>query len=113
TKQEAEKRLRDDLQRTVIELKGFLTTNVPSCTWGRLAPAYQEILVDLTSSVGLSGLKPAVITAAVKGDGQQLIDGMLYIRKFGSTLDNLRNRAFAQRWIESGRLTGKKTNKGD
>ena len=113
TKQEAEKRLRDDLQRTIIDLKAFLTTNVPSCTWVCIAPDYQEILVDLTSSEGVSGLKPAVITAAVKGDGRQLIDGMLYIRKFGSTLDNLRNRAFAQRWIESGRLTGKKTNKGD
>ena len=111
TKQEAEKRLRDDLQRTVIELKGFLSTNVPSCTWERIAPDYQEILVDLTSSEGVSGLKPAVMAAAVKGDGQQLIDGMLYIRTFGSTLDNLRNRAFAQRWIESDRLTGKKQKK--
>lgn len=113
TKQEAEKRLRDDLQRAVIELKGFLTTNVPSCTWERIAPDYQEILVDLTSSEGVSGLKPAVIVSAVKGNARQLIDGMLYIRTFGSTLDNLRNRAFAQRWIESGRLTSKKTKKGD
>lgn len=108
TKQEAEMRLRADLQQTLVDLSAFLATNVPSCTWKRLAPEYQEILVDLASSEGVSGLKPAVIAAAVTEDGRQLIDGMLYIRMFGSTLDNLRNRAFAQRWIESGRLTDKK-----
>ena len=108
SKADAEKRLREELQRTLAQVKEFVATNQPAYVFDRLSPDRQEILVDIASSEGVAGLKPELLAAVAGRDWQRLLDGMLYIRKFGSTLDNIHNRAFAQRWIESGRLVSAK-----
>ena len=103
-KADAVKRLREDLQRTLEQVKSFMATNTPPRAFGSLSPESQEILVDFASSEGVSALKPELVATVADRDWQRLLDGMLYVRKFGSSLDNIRNRAFAQRWIETGRL---------
>jgi hypothetical protein len=112
TREEAEARLRADLGRTLSDVRAFLATNAPPRAFESLTAEGQEILVDLASSEGVAGLKPAAVDTVAAADWGRFVSGMLYIRTFGTTLDNLRNRAFAKRWLETGRLPGAKAAAG-
>jgi hypothetical protein len=100
TAKEAEERLRGDVSQAAADLAA---RPVP-VAFERLAPEQKEILLDMALSEGAANLHADLLAAVLARDWNGVVQRHLYIRYAGPAPDHARNKAFAERWIYSGRL---------
>jgi hypothetical protein len=100
TPQEAERRLRADLSRTLVHLKTALAARQPAVEFSQLDVRQQQTLLDFAHTAGVAGLRPELVSAVLEGDWQRLIHEHLYVRYAGHAPDHVRNKAFAARWMK-------------
>lgn len=103
-KADAESQLRAELKTSLAELRAMLAKKYPAVMFDRLPHASQEILLDFAYTQGVDRLSDEFCQAVLHADWNKLIDSFLYIRTRAGWPDNIRNLAFATRWIYSGEL---------
>jgi hypothetical protein len=101
--QEAEQQLRADVNRTLVKLKTNLAAREPPVDFRQLDRRQQETLLDFAHTEGVAGLRPELVSAVLGRDWNRLINQHLYVRYAGHAPDHVRNKAFAERWVEKGR----------
>jgi len=99
SKEEAGRQLRENLERAAAELRERLTRHWPQKPWAGLSQKIREILVDFAHSEGVAGVRPELYRAVLAEDWKAMVESCLYVRMEGCRPDSVRNRAFAQRWI--------------
>ncbi len=104
TKADAEKLLRAELALALAEARKLVGQQQPAKKFDELPRVAQEMLVDFVHSEGTANVPPAFLAAVLAGDWEKLIRKNLHVRWLGPSPDNFRNKAFADRWIYSGKL---------
>jgi len=104
TREAAEHQLRADLARARSDLAAALAQRTPPVNLDRLTLPQQEILLDLALSEGAANLRAELLAVVLAGDGDTMAQQHLYVRYAGPAPDHPRNKAFAERWLYSGRL---------
>jgi len=80
----------------------------PGADWDSLVTEQREILLDFGLSEGPASVPADVLAAVLARDWGKFFDSHRYVRYAGPAPDHVRNKAFAERWIYSGRLNVKK-----
>lgn len=103
SKIEAERALRNDLQQAAAAARTFCAERTPQ-SFDDLPREKQEMLVDFFYAEPTDEVRIELIDAVLSGDWKRLIDECLYVRYYGPSPDQPRNKAFADRWIYSEKL---------
>jgi hypothetical protein len=98
TREEAERHLRADLDRTRAGLQAALATRRPAVGLASLDRRQQETLLDFAYTEGVAGLRPELVGAVLAASWDRVVGDHLYVRYAGHTPDHARNKTFAQRW---------------
>ncbi len=101
SKQDAEKQLRLDLDKTLQQLRTFMSEKYSNNPFDGLKKESQEILLDFAYSEGIENIKPEFFTTVINQDWDKLINTCMYVRIPDGWPDDIKNRAFANRWIYS------------
>ncbi len=99
-KEEAEKQLRKDLEKTLTELRQYMAEKYPAHPFDSLTRKSQEILLDYSYSQGVKNLEPAFYETVINQDWDKLFNTFMYIRWVEKGWpDTIKNKAFADRWL--------------
>jgi hypothetical protein len=102
TQAEAKAQLRADAAQAVTELTRHLAQAQPAPAFDALSRKIQEMLVDFALSEGATNIPPAFCEAVIKEDWNRLFNDFLYIRWVEKGWpDTARNKAFADRWLDT------------
>jgi hypothetical protein len=104
TTDDAERQLRSALAHAAAELTAALAKRSPPVRFAELSRDQREVLLDFALSEGVGGIRADVLVAVIAGDWAVLGHGHRYVRYAGAAPDHARNKAFAERWVYSGRL---------
>lgn len=98
SREEADRRFRAGLARTLAGLTSALAARQPRCDFDCLDKRQQETLLDFAHTEGAAALRPELVAAVLARDWERLAGQHLYVRYAGHVPDHPRNKAFAQRW---------------
>jgi hypothetical protein len=91
------------LQQAAAAARTFCAERTPQ-SFDDLPREKQEMLVDFFYAEPTDEVRIELIDAVLSGDWKRLIDECLYVRYYGPSPDQPRNKAFADRWIYSEKL---------
>jgi len=98
---DAEARLREDLQKTLKQLKEYVDQHYPETPYDSLSFQSQHILLDFAYSQGVERVSSEFYQIVIVQDWNRLIRTHLYVRMTDGWPDQIQNKAFADRWIYS------------